>query len=388
MLREVLELRRIGWQIAAFSVLPPDRPDDQLSAEELAERKRTRYIKPARDEAFRALWEYLIQNPVRLFSAIGYAAGLGHRDPVSVVKRMSYLLGALLLGKWVREAGMKHLHTHYGSTVALLMHRLYPDLSFSMTVHGPDEVQDPVGFALREKLKNARLTVAISNYAKSQLMRFSEPEEWSGITACYLGTPAIAGVARQDPASDEAVRFLCVGRLAPVKGQHVLIEAAARLKATGRKFVVSITGGGPSAGSLKKAVSDAQLGDCVILEGRVPEARLVELYQTSHVFVLPSFAEGVPGVLMEAMITGLPCISTGVNGVPELIEAGIEGLLVAAADAEGLAEAMARMMDDPAARRRMGEAGRKKVLEKFNLETNVARLADIFQERLADRIAN
>ncbi len=386
MLREVRELRRLGWQIASFSVALPDRDDAQLSAEERAERELTRYLKGAGAEAVRATLAYALTQPGRFLNAVGYALGLGRRQLPLMARRLLYLVEAVLLGQWVKAAGKRHVHTHYSSTVTLLMKKLYPELTFSLTVHGPDEVEDPAGFSLREKLRNASLVMAISHYAKSQMMRFSEPGEWDRIVVGYLGTPPVDAPERPERPAGEPVRFLCVGRLAPVKGQHVLIEAAAALKRQGARFRVSIAGGGPSATALAEAVRKLDVGDCVTLEGRVSDARLTELYREADVFVLPSFAEGVPGVLMEAMITGLPCISTGVNGVPELITAGEEGLLVPPADVEGLARAMAALSDDAALRRRLGAAGRQKVLTQFNLETNVARLAAVFHERLNGRV--
>jgi len=387
MLREIRELRRLGWQIATFSVALPDREDAQLSEEEREERQRTRYLKGAAGEALWAVFVYALQRPARLVAAIGYSLRLGRPELPLMLRRLLYLVEAVLLGRWVKAAGKRHVHTHYSSTVTLLMKRLYPELTFSLTVHGPDEVEDPVGFSLREKLREASLVMAISHYAKSQLMRYSEPEEWDRIVVSYLGTPPVEAPKRAERPPGEPVRFLCVGRLAPVKGQQVLIEAAALLKRRGVRFQVSLAGGGPSANALAEAVQRFEVEDCVTLEGRVSDARLQELYQQADVFVLPSFAEGVPGVLMEAMVTGLPCISTGVNGVPELITSGEEGLLVPPADVEGLARAMAALSQDAALRRRLGEAGRRKVLTQFNLQTNVARLAAVFYERLADRLA-
>lgn len=388
MLREVRELRRTGWKIASFSVRPPDRGAKDLSPDERSELSQTRYLKSAKGEALKAAAAYLLSRPLDLLGALRYAAAQGHQDPSSIVRRMFHLGEAILLGHWMREAGMKHVHSHYASMVTLFMHRLYPELSFSLTVHGPDEVQDPVQFAMQEKLRRAHLTVAISYYAQSQLMRFSEPGDWDRLEVAYLGTPVVDEVARPEPAPGEPLRFVCVGRLSPVKGQHVLIHAAKLLKSQGHNFKVSIAGAGPSAVSLQRAVAEAGVSDCVVLEGRVPDDQLARLYRESHAFVLPSFAEGLPGVLMEAMITGLPCITTGINGVPELIEHGIDGILVPPSDPAALANAMARMIGDARLRRELGQAGRRKVLANFNLETNVARLADLFRRRLADRVMN
>src|SRR5690242_15178435 len=331
MLREIIQLRRSGWDIATFSIAPPDRPEHELTADELLEYRRTRYVKPERLRAMIAGSFYVLTHPVRFLSALRLTLRLGHLTPGALLRRLIYLAEAILLGRWITQAGMAHLHTHYSSTVALFVSRLYP-VTFSVTVHGPDELQDPVAFALVEKLNSARLTVAISHYAKSQLMRFSEPDSWPRIAVSYLGTPLREPPRRHYRRSDEPIRFLSVGRLAPVKGQHALVAASARLAATGRRFCVSVVGGGPSADSLLKAIKLAGTQEAVRLEGRVSNERLHALYEQADVFVLPSFAEGVPGVLMEAMMLELPCNATSVNGIPELIENGVHGLLVPPAD--------------------------------------------------------
>jgi glycosyltransferase involved in cell wall biosynthesis len=123
----------------------------------------------------------------------------------------------------------------------------------------------------------------------------------------------------------------------------------------------------------------------VVLEGPLNQDRVLDLYRQTDIFALASFAEGVPVVLMEAMAMEIPCVATWVNGIPELIRDGIDGLLVAPSDVEGLANAIEKLIDDPELRRRLGQAGRLRVISDYNIQRNVAALGEIFQRRLLRR---
>jgi glycosyltransferase involved in cell wall biosynthesis len=304
------------------------------------------------------------------------------------LRQALYFAEAVVLGQWLMEQRFTHVHSHYAPMVALLVSRVFP-VTFSMTVHGPDEFTDPKGGALREKIAGAALSVAISNFARSQMMMHSSPRDWPRVAKCYLGVPD-----SEDPQANLAAdassvtRFLCVGRLAPVKGQHILLEAAARLAGTRRDFLVTIAGGGPELTNLRDLARKMNLEDVLRVPGFVTQEDLNRLYREADVFVLPSFAEGVPGVLMEAMREGKPCIATYVNGVPELIEHEVSGLLVTPADEDALARAMVRLMDDPALRHAIGHAGRERVAAEFNLRKNVEKLAGLFEAMLATKPAD
>jgi glycosyltransferase involved in cell wall biosynthesis len=114
----------------------------------------------------------------------------------------------------------------------------------------------------------------------------------------------------------------------------------------------------------------------------VNQDRIRTLYAAADLFCLPSFAEGLPVVLMEAMAMEIPCVTTCITGIPELIRDGVDGLLVAPSDLEALVEALAKLMDDAPLRERIGKSGRMCVLERYDLRRNVEKLAGIFAERV------
>lgn len=285
-----------------------------------------------------------------------------------------------MVGQWMRREGMRDLHTHYSSTVGLLVKQVFP-VELSISFHGPDEFSNPVGFHLREKIANSSFVRGISHYAASQLMTYCDAEQWDKLEVAYMGVDPEVFSTRPFREAPAPLELICVGRLAPVKAQRLLISAIAILAQQGRSVLLHVVGGGPDRASLERYVESLGIGKVVIFHGFTPQDKLDEIYRRSDVFALASFAEGLPGVLMEAMAMEIPCVATWITGVPELIRDGIDGLLVPPADPPAMAAAIARLMDDPALRRNIGLAGRQRILEKFHLRKNASYLADIFKRR-------
>jgi len=254
--------------------------------------------------------------------------------------------------------------------------------TLSITVHGPDEFSDVTGYRLREKIAGANFLCTIGSFARSQLMRLCGPESWDKLEVIPLGVDPVRFPPRPDPGGAEPFEILCLGRLVPAKGQHVLLAAAARLNSEGRRILVRFVGDGPDRRALEYETRRRGLNPCVRFEGAVNQDRIGEFYHRAGIFVLPSFAEGIPVVLMEAMAMEIPCVTTFVNGIPELIRDGSDGLLVPPSDDIALAAAIGRLMDDRTLRKRLGASARKRVVERYNLARNVERLADMFRRRI------
>lgn len=379
-LREIRELRR-WFELRTVSIRAPDRPLDQLTSEECDEASRTHYIKPqGAAGAFSAVLSTLFSRPVSFVSGFFYALKLSRLRPWQAIKNLGYFLEALLVGQWMRQEQITHLHSHYSSTVGLLVKSIFP-VDLSISFHGPDEFCDPQGFWIREKLEASSFVRAISHYAKSQLMMTCGAVYWEKIEVAYMGVDQnmfSPCTFRQNPSP---FRILCVGRLATVKAQRILIKAVGKLVQQGRSVVLHLAGGGPDRSSLEQYVEALGLRDHIVFHGFTPQDKLHDLYRQADAFALASFAEGLPGVLMEAMAMQIPCVSTWITGVPELIRDGVDGLLVPPSDASALGAAISRLIDDPRLRRSVGEAGRERILDKFDLEKNTRYLADIFQRR-------
>ena len=377
-LREVRTLRQAGFEIHVASIRGADRPPAKLTPEELDEYRRTYYVIPAGPvAALRDHLAMLVSNPARYISGLVYALKL--QGPAS--SNLFYFAEAVMVGRWMKRNRVSHAHIHFSSTVGLIARRMFP-IGISITIHGPDEFNNAAGFHLADKLAASAFVCAISNFGASQIMRFSNPADWSKIEVSRLGVNPAVFEPRPFRENPGVFQLICVGRLAPAKAQYILIDAVARLVGQGRAVLLRLVGDGPDRAILERHVADSKLGHQVKFEGSLNQDRVRALYRETDIFTLASFAEGIPVVLMEAMAMEIPCVATWITGIPELIRNEVEGLLVAPSDVEGLAQAIARLMDDPSMRRRLGEAGRRRVLEEYDLERNTAKLSEIFRRRL------
>ncbi|HVQ37170.1 MAG TPA: glycosyltransferase family 4 protein [Pyrinomonadaceae bacterium] len=385
-LREVRQLRAQGFDIRVASINSPDRSDEGLTAEEREESASTFYVKQdGAGGAIRAHVRTLFSNPVPYFRGLWFALRLGGFDIKRVFYGLLYFVEAVMMGQWMKRKGLSHLHVHFAtpaSTVGLVTAQIFP-VTLSITVHGPDEFYDVSAYSLAEKIRGSSFICCIGNYARSQLMKLSSFTEWSKFEVSPLGVDAEIFAPRPAPCSGAApFEVICVGRLVPAKGQHILVAAIDRLVKAGHDIRLRFVGDGPDRETLESMVSARNLGANVIFEGAVNQDRIRALYARADVFALASFAEGIPVVLMEAMAMEIPCVTTFITGIPELINDGESGLLVAPSDDVALAAAITRLIEQPALRANIGRNGRLAVVEKYNLGKNTERLAEIFQRRL------
>ncbi len=383
LLREIRQLRSLGMEIHTISIRPADRPAHELTPEERDEEARTFYVNPLGiSGALPYHWRAFISWPIRYLRTALYAISLGDWNLKKTASLIAYFAQAVVVGGWMAKSDITHLHAQYSSTVALLTRRCF-NIELSISFHGPDEFTDPAGFWLREKIEQSYFVRAISYYGRSQLMKSCDFEQWRKIDVAYMGIDPESFQARPFRLSPSPFEILCVGRLAPVKAQHILIEAVAELRKQGRSVLLHLAGGGPDRASLERATAQLGVQNSVRFHGWMQQSELDSLYRRVDVFVLASFAEGLPGVLMEAMAMEIPCVSTWITGVPELIRHDVDGLLTPPADASAIAQAVARLMDEPDLRLQIGKAGRLRVIDMFHLEKNGILLRNIFHSRLA-----
>jgi glycosyltransferase involved in cell wall biosynthesis len=375
MLREVRRLRELGFEIQVASIRPPDRPFDQLTAVEKEEAGSTFYIKTSGwGSLLRAHLATLFTRPASYVSGCLRALQTG---PSGIL----YFAEAVVAGDWMMRRRLSHVHIHYCSTVGWIAARIFP-ITISVTFHGQAEFVNPAGFQLREKIRTSLFCRAISLHGRSQMLKIIDYREWPKIEVAFLGVDPGEFAPRPFRTNPDPFQIACVGQLAPVKGQHMLLAAMELLAREGRRVLLRIAGDGADRAGLEQDVADRNLAHHVTMEGFLNQDKLRELYAECDVLALPSFAEGIPVVLMEAMAMQIPCVATWVTGVPEIIRDQIDGLLAPPGDAEALARAIARLMDDPELRRNLGQKARLRILEKFDLHRNTEHLAEIFGRRV------
>lgn len=373
-LREIRLLRRQGFVIPVISIRKPDRPPEQCTAEEQEELGYTRAVLGTSLLSIAGihLRAFLIR-PSGYLRGLAATLRLSRGAPREIVSHLFYFAEAVVAGSWMRQERCKHFHTHFASTVGLLITKIYP-LTMSITLHGPDEFKEPSLFHLREKIEASRLLSAISHYARSQMMLAAPPKEWGKMQVHRLGVDPHLFAPAPFRVAPDVFALICVGRLAPVKAQSVLLEALVLLKQRNRRFHLRLLGDGPDRAMLEQQTASLGLQEEVSFAGVQNQDRVRALYQETDLMVLASFAEGVPVVLMEAMAMEIACVATGITGVPELIRPEMDGLLTPPGDAGALAAAIERLMDDPELRRRLGQSARKQVMEHYDLSRNVKAL--------------
>lgn len=260
-------------------------------------------------------------------------------------------------------------------------------------MHGPTEFYDVGGYRLTRKMERASFVVCISDFCRSQLMCLVGAEHWPKLRKAHCGVDVDAyrpGSTVSDDSADgipETVRVLCVGRLTSEKGQAVLLRAVAEL--TRRRLPVELVfvGDGPTRAALQELAQSLDIGERVIFAGSVGQDTIRSHYAAADLFCLPSFAEGVPVVLMEAMAMGLPVVTTRIMGTLELVDHGVSGLLVSPGRADQLAGALAELIAAPDRREAMGRAGRKKVCAEFEIERSARRVHELFADELFAAVA-
>jgi colanic acid/amylovoran biosynthesis glycosyltransferase len=379
--REILALERLGHEILRISIR--GWTDTQRGAEDQREQARTRYV--LRGGAMPLLVSFLhilATNPAGLFRAIALTLKVGLRAERPLPVHLIYLLEACQVALWLRSERAQHLHVHFGTNsaeVAMLVGELGgPPWSF--TAHGPEEFDKPKFIALPEKIRRARFVVAVSSFGRSQLFRNVPHSYWPKIKVVHCGLePAFYQTDATAAAGGER-RLVCVGRLCEQKGQLLLIEAARLLAERGTKFELVLAGDGEMRGEIEALTARYGLTDTVRITGWISSDEVRAEILAARALVLPSFAEGLPVVIMEAMALRRPVITTFVAGIPELIQHGEHGWLVPAGDLESLAGAMEECLRTaPEAITRMGEGARQRVLQRHDVDKEAAKLAELIE---------
>jgi glycosyltransferase involved in cell wall biosynthesis len=378
-LREVRQLRALGYHIVTASINRPDRQRAGMDDGERAEADRTYVVKShGVAGAFSALLFWAWHAPLCLLGMLLFSFRLrsGSKPWWS---GLAYGVEAAMVARWMHREQSQHLHVHFGNagaTVGVLVKRLSA-CHLSYTIHGPDEFDEVAGQHLALKMREADSVVCISQFARGQLMRITDPAHWGKFRVCYLGVePEQFRFALRDAGT--LPQLLCVGRLAPAKGQVLLIQALAQLRDRGLRFHLTLVGDGPDRARVEAQIAALGLRKSVTLTGALTQGQVRERFARADIFVLPSLAEGIPVVLMEAMSCGVPCVSTPVNGIPELIAHDQTGLLATPGDVFSLAARLRELIEQPALRHRLALAARDKVRSDFDLVRNVAALGSIF----------
>lgn len=375
--REIAALRALGWTVHGCTVRRAAAKD--VLADQQDEAAKTFCILDAARSPLHLIGAHaavLRRHPGRWFSALRLAWRTRSPGLRALLYQMYYFAEAAVLARHLERQGVRHLHNHFSSascTVAMLASAM-SGIPFSFTMHGPDIFFEPMRWRIDEKIARASFVACISDFCRSQAMLFSDRKHWDKLHVVHCGIEP----ARYDgPSAATGADLLFVGRLAAVKGVPVLFDALALIRDLRPDLRLTLIGDGPERRTLESEAAAMGLSDIVHFAGYKTTDEVAGALRRADLLVLPSFAEGVPVVLMEAMASRVPVVVSQVAGIPELVEDGISGRLVPPGNAAALAGAIVAILasDD---RLMMGEAGRAKVVAAFNSESEAAWLGQLF----------
>ena len=382
--REIRALERRGFNVKRVSIRGWDAPlADPLDQEE---RSRTEFLlRRGFAGLIGPLARCLLGSPRRFMQTLALVYRSARASDGALPSHLAYFAEACLLRLWMADWGVKHLHAHFGTNgaqVAMLAHSLGGP-NYSVTVHGSEEFDRPEALMLGEKLRRASFAVAVSSFGRSQVCRWIESAHWPKVHIVRCGIEG-SFHAGSTSATAREPQFVCVGRLHDHKGQLLLVEAAHSLAQKGIEIKVVLAGDGDGRAAIESLVAKYALHDHVRITGWISGAQVRNELLAARALVLPSFAEGLPVVIMEAMALRRPVLSTYVAGIPELVRPGESGWLFPAGDVDALTDAIQQCLatpDDVLAR--MGEAARAQVLARHDIDTEAAKLAALFEQTIA-----
>ncbi|MBD2329067.1 glycosyltransferase family 4 protein [Alkalinema sp. FACHB-956] len=381
--REIAAVEATGLEVQRFSIR--SCANELVDPADLEELQKTRIIL---NQGFWGIliagFQVFLGHPGRFWQALQLAIQLGWQSDRGLLRHLIYLLEACTLLQWLMAAKIDHVHAHFGSNstaVACLCHALGGP-PYSFTVHGPDEFDRPQAMKLAEKVKRAKFVATISSFSRSQLYRWCSVEQWPKIQVIRCGLdPDFLGQAITP--IPETPHLVCVGRLCAAKGQLLLVEAVRQLVAEGYSLHLTLVGDGELRPQLESLIQRYGLQASITITGWASSTTVQQYLQSSRALVLPSFAEGLPVVIMEALALGRPVISTYIAGIPELVEPEVCGWLIPAGSITALVNALrAALTISVTQLHQMGQAGFDRVAAAHQIKLIAQNLIQLFQTPL------
>jgi glycosyltransferase involved in cell wall biosynthesis len=378
--REIMALERQGFEVQRVALRGWD--ETLLDADDIQEQAVTQYVlKNGILSLLVSALRIKLRHPIRFFKAFVCAIKMGIRADRPIPYHFIYLLEACQTLRLMQQFQSQHIHAHFGtnpSEVAMLVHIL-SGIPYSFTVHGPEEFDRPQFLKLKQKIEQSKFVVAISSFGRSQLQRWVDFAHWHKIKVvhCGLEPSFYDNVTASAPHSHQLV---CVGRLCEQKGQLLLVEAAKQLVDQGMVFKLTLAGDGELRSAIEALISKYRLEETISITGWISSEQVRNYILESRAMVLPSFAEGLPVVIMEAMSLKRPVISTYIAGIPELVEPLKSGWLVPAGDVDLLAKAMTEALNASSLQlAAMGESAYIAVTQRHHIDIEAKKLADLIQ---------
>ncbi len=375
--REILALERLGLNVQRIALRGWD--EKLVDMQDISERSKTQYVLHAglASLIFNVL-SALFTSPKRFYTACKRMLYVARQSDKPLLYHLVYLAEACKCLPWLKAHQSQHLHAHFGTNSAeiAMLASVLSGVPYSFTVHGPEEFDKPQAIGLNTTIHHAKFVVAISSFGRSQLFRWAHFFDWHKVKVVHCGLEAdFYNVPAQ--AIPAAPRFVCVGRLCEQKGQLLLIEAAKKLRDAGVIFELVLAGDGEMRADIEVLIKKYDLESQIKITGWISSEAVRAHILEAQALVLPSFGEGLPVVIMEAMSLRRPVISTYIAGIPELLKQGENGWLCVAGDIDDLTKAMLEALSTPlAGLQKMGDTAYAIVIQRHNIDIEAAKLAE------------
>lgn len=347
--REIVELEKQGHSVKRFSIR---KPTNCIDEQDVAEQQKTIYLLSGNKFTMLLItFLRILTSPFRSFHTLKKLFLFSRRSERGHIRHFAYFVEACVLVDYLFENNLKHVHVHFGTNATAVAYaaRLLSGgkITYSFTIHGPDEFDAPIGFSLKEKALEASFVVAISNYCASQIKRWIPVSSWPKVSVigCTVDSHFIG--SENTDYHTESNTFVCVGRLSAQKGHFILLDALEQLVNKGIVCKLILAGDGELRGDIENYIAQKKLDEYVTITGWVTGSEVRRLILSARAMVLPSFAEGLPVVIMESFILNRPVVTTHIAGIPELVKDGENGWLVAPNDSEQLANVMSKVLSMP-----------------------------------------
>jgi colanic acid/amylovoran biosynthesis glycosyltransferase len=379
--REIIALEQLGWHIYRISIRGWEAK--LVDPEDIVEQGKTVFVlKAGALKLLLAAVAIAIRSPYRFFAALTLCIRMMQMSDRPFVWHLFYLAEACWIIPQLRQRDITHIHAHFGTNpaeVAMLVQEL-SGISYSFTIHGPEEFDKCQSLHLAEKIKRAMFVVTVSSFGRSQIYRLLEQKDWKKVKVVHCGVDRAFADLDSVVTSSQANRLVCVGRLCEQKGQLLLMEAVVSLAEEGREFELIFVGDGEHREAIERLIVENNLLGKVKVTGWASANQVKEQILGARALILPSFAEGLPVVLMEAMILGRPVLSTYIAGIPELVIHGKTGWLFPAGSKDDILVAIRACLDTPdGVLKEMAGFARARALERHNQDEEAKKLSKFLE---------
>ena len=378
--REIRELEKLDVDINRYAIRRWD--EDLVDPDDREEAERTHYILSGNvANLIKIFISTVVRHPKGFLSMLRLWLKIVMNAKGMVIQHVAYLMYAVYLFRQLSLDGVRHIHAHYSTNTAAvaMLCRKIGGPTYSFTAHGPDEFDAPEHASIREKVAEAEFVVAITDFCKSQLVRFSSFEHWDKIHPFRCGVSLEELVVSNEPFENNYT-LVCVGRLTDLKGQLLFPKVAKSLVEKYPDLKIILIGDGPSRPALEAQISANNLETVIELRGWQTNAEVKQVIQSSRALILPSFAEGLPIVFMESLALGRPVLATYIAGIPELVDEEC-GWIVPAGSEASLKDALDDILSSSAdVLVKKGEVGRQRIEEQHSIAILANNLATEFKK--------